>query len=313
MTAVPAIGLPYEVIGSVTDKDWAARRRLGVGASEAAIMVGEHPRHGEGGPAELWVWKTGRGEPEDLDELENVQWGHRMEALVIEAYGEERYAGRPVRRSGQHLRSRAHPWALATLDGETLHPEHGWIPLEAKNVGSYQAERWVDGVPVEMHWQLQQQMLVTGKPMASIAACVGGNALWWEDVPRSDTAQEILIEVGRRFWESVRRDVVPLHVPTLRSVKALYPAGFESGLVQIVGADWTALDEEIEKIKQSARALEKRREQIEAQLRNAIGDHAEGLLDSGVTYSLKTQKRAEFTAPASEFRVLRRRKAPKGD
>lgn len=312
MTAAPAIDLPYDVIGSVSDADWANRRRSGIGASEAAIMIGEHPRHGEGGPAELWVWKTGRGEPDDLDELENVQWGHRMEALIIEAYGEQRYAGRKVRRSGAHLRSRKHPWALATLDGETLHPDHGWIPLEAKNVGAYQAERWVDGVPVEMHWQLQQQMLVTEAPMASIAACVGGNALWWEDVPRNDAAQQVLIETGARFWKCVRDDVVPLHVPTLRSVKALYPAGFEGGLVQINGSEWRALDEELEAIKREQRETDKRREKIEAQIRNAIGEHASGLLDSGVTYTLKTQKRAAFAVAASEFRVLRR-KAPKGD
>jgi putative phage-type endonuclease len=312
MTAALAATAPYEVIGTSNDRDWHSRRRLGVGASEAAIMLGQHPRYGEGGPAELWCWKTGRVEPESLDELENVQWGHRMEALIIEAYSETRYAGRSVRRSGEQLRSRAHPWALATLDAWTQHPEFGRVPFEAKNVGSYQAERWVDGVPIEMHWQLQQQMLVTGAPIASIAACVGGNALWWEDVPRSDAAQELLIECGARFWRSVVSDVVPLHVPTLRSVKALYPAGFEGGVIQLPGSEWPALDARLGEIKAQQSKLGKERDAIEARLKDAIGDHEIGVFDDGVAYTHRTQQRAAITIAACEFKVLRR-KAPKGE
>ena len=302
---------PFEVLGAASDDDWLERRRSGVGASEAAMMVGTHPRHGEGGPAVLWTWKTGRQEPENLDELENVQWGHVMEPVIVEQYGGERYSGRRVEKTAVQLRSTVHPWAMATLDAWTWHPKHGRIPLEAKNVGAYQADRWVDGTPVEMWWQLQQQMLVTGAPVASIAACVGGNALWWEDVERDEDAIRILISRGADFWKCVEEDRVPLHVPTLASVKALYKPGRETGLVQLSGDEWVEIDERLEELKAEMKDLREERDGLEAKVKDAIGDHEEGVLDSGVAYTHRTQSRAEYVAPASSFKVLRRKKPKK--
>jgi predicted phage-related endonuclease len=312
MSAAPQTREPFEIIGAGDDADWHQRRSLGVGASEAAMMLGLHPRHGEGGPAVLWAWKTGRQEPEPLDDLEFIQWGHIMEPVIVEQYSTPRYAGRRVEKTREQLRSLVHPWALCTLDAWTWHPEHGRIPLEAKNVGGYQAERWLDGPPIEMWWQLQHQMLVTGKPAASIAACVGGNALWWEDVERSDDAQRRLISSGAAFWACVREDRVPLHVPTLASVRALYPAGRETGLVQLSGDEWTSADERLCEVKSELSRLEAERASLEAKIKNAIGDHESASLDSGVTYTHRTQTRAEHTVAASEFKVMRR-KAPKGE
>lgn len=301
---------PFEVIGAGDDPDWHERRSRGVGASEAAMMLGLHPKHGEGGPAVLWAWKTGRQEHENLDDVENVQWGHVMEPVIVEQFSTPRYAGWRVEKTRAQLRSLRHPWALSTLDAWTWHPEHDRIPLEAKNVGAYQAERWVDGVPVEMWWQLQHQMLVTGTPCAAIAACVGGNALWWEVVERDPEAQRVLAVKGAEFWRCVREDRVPLHVPTLASVRALYHPGRESGLVQLPGADWVELDERLVAVKRELRDLEKERARIEAKLKDAIGDHEAASLESGVVYTHRTQRRAEVTTPACEFKVMRR-KAPK--
>lgn len=315
MASAPA----FEIVGAGDDPDWHKRRASGVGASEAAVMLGVHPKHGEGGPAVLWSRKRGYSEPEDLDDLENVQWGHVMESVIVEQFsaarrpdGTPRYAGWRVEKTRAQLRSLAHPWALCTLDAWTWHPEHGRVPLEAKNVAAYQAERWVGGTPVEMWWQLQHQMLVTATPVAVIAACVGGNALWWEVVARDDDAQRLLATRGAEFWRCVREDRVPLHVPTLASVRALYRPGRESGLVQLSGGEWTAADERLVEIKAQQRTLEKERASLEARLKDAIGDHEAASIDNGATYTHRSQKRAEVTTAASVFKVLRR-KAPKGD
>lgn len=310
MSAARHIREPFEAVGAGDDADWHERRKLGVGASEAAMMLGLHPRHGEGGPAVLWAWKTGRQDPEPLDDLEFIQWGHIMEPVIVEQYGSPRYSGRRVEKTREQLRSIEHPWALCTLDAWTWHPEHGRIPLEAKNVSSFQAHRWIDGPPIEMWWQLQHQMLVTGTACASIAACVGGNALWWEDVERDPEAHRILASKGAEFWRCVNEDRVPLHVPTLASVRALYPVGQESGAVQLNGSEWANLDERLCSLKSEIRNLESERKKLEAQIADAIGNAEAATLETGVVYTYRTQSRAETTIPASEFKVLRRR-APK--
>lgn len=300
---------PYEVVGSGQDADWLQRRMSGVGASEAAMMLGLDPAYGEGGPAILWAWKTGRQDPDDLDDVEYVQWGHVMEPVIVEQFGSKRYSGRRVQKVTEQLRSTAHPWALCTLDAWTWHGQFGQVPLEAKNVGSYQAERWVDGTPIEMWWQLQHQMLVTGAPVASIAACVGGNSLWWEDVPRDEDAQRLLAAKGAEFWRCVVEDRVPLHVPTLASVRALHPPGRESGSVQLSGKEWLDLDGQLEDLRIKTAFFKKERAALEARMAHAIGEHEVAVLDDGTSYTYRTQRRGEHVVHASEFRVLRRKSA----
>lgn len=310
MTAATALPIvePFEALGPSTDRDWLERRASGIGASEAAMLLGQHPTHGEGGPAILWAQKIGRAPPEDLDDVEYIRWGHVMEPVIVEQYGSARYTGRRVEKANTHLRSREHPWALCTLDAWTWHPALGRIPLEVKNVGLYQADRWDRGTPIEMWWQLQHQMLVTGDRCASIAACVGGNSLWWEDVPRHDGAIDELVMRGAEFWRCVQENRVPLHVPTLASVRALYPAGEESGSVQLSGDEWAERDARRLLLKDEIKERAAELDALEAQLKDAIGAHEQGVLDDGTTFTHRTQTRAEITTPATSFRVLRRKK-----
>lgn len=302
---------PYEVIGQVGDDDWKARRATGVGASEAAIMLGVHPWHGEGGPAELFAWKTGRSDRPDRSSMDELaHWGHVLEPVVIAQYATQRYANRRAWPSGDHLRSTEHPWALATLDGWTEHPVHGVIPLEVKTVNAFITEKWEDSTPIEYWWQVQHQLLVTGAPCGSIAALVGGHQLWWEDIPRDEMAIRRLSVKGDEFWRCVEEERVPVHVPTLLSVSALYPPGCETGRVQLTGDNWRRIDDRLGAIKDAQRQLKAERDALEAELKDAIGARAEAVLDDGVTFTLKTQRRSETVLPASEFRVLRR-KAPR--
>lgn len=295
----------FEVVGVNDDPGWAARRREGVGSSDAAMMMGRHPRWTGGGPAVLWAWKTQRDEPDDLSEAEFVRWGHRMEPVIIAAYADEEYSGRPGLPLRVQLRSTRHPWAMCTLDGCTIQPEWGWCPLEAKNVGSYQAERWVDGVPPEMFWQLQQQILVTGSGGAVIAACVGGNALWWEDVARDEKAQRALVQDGARFWQCVERDEVPMYTPTLASCRALYREERpELGVRPLHGNEWLELAEERESLAAAVKSSQARLAEINAAMRDAIGHHDGALLDDGTTYTCRTTRRSNGTS----FRMLRRSK-----
>lgn len=303
---------PYEVIGRVGDPGWHERRATGIGASEAAIVLGVHARHGEGGPAELWAAKSGRREIEFDGDEELAHWGLVLEQVIIDQFATERYAGWEAWPAGEHLRSKAHPWALATLDGWTRHPTLGVIPLECKTVQPWIADQWFDSTPVAYWWQVQHQLLVTGARAGAIAALVSGGRLMWELITRDEPAQAKLAKAGAEFWKCVEEDRVPLHVPTLRSVAALYPPGGESGSVQISGSEWVEADRRLQEIKVQLKTLGREKDQLEAQIKNAIADHAEATLDGGVTYTYRTQSRAEKLVAASTFRVLRR-KAPKGE
>lgn len=295
---------PYVAIGDSRDREvWLRIRHTGVGASEASIVVGESRRKSV---PMLFAQKRAGLEPElgeeteDGDAPEWLEWGLRHEPTILAAYSSERYAHRPAWSAGQLLRSTAHPWALATLDAWCTHPVHGVIPLELKTAEVWRGDDWLDGPPRDYFWQLQQQMLVTGAPCASIACLLGVHRMVWCDIERDEIAIARLTRAGARFWESVERDEVPPGPLDARSLHAVYPR--DNGSEIELDGSFITLDEERCAIEERMRADHARMSAINAELRGAIGHHAWGVLPNYVAYSLRTDRRGR--------RALHRR-APK--
>jgi putative phage-type endonuclease len=293
-----------ELVCSTDDRaDWLARRQMGIGASEIAMVLGEAPK-AWGGALSLYARKIGAYE-RDLSDVEAVFWGNKLEAPILEAY-EER-TGRRTRKDGLLLRSKAHPWALATLDGRTWLPANDaqpW-PLEVKNVSVFKAEEWLDGPPPHYYLQIQHQMLVVGAEKATIAALLGGQRMVWADVPRDETTIRKIIYHGERFWQRVQARDVPLpdgSEETRKALAALYPEG--QGIVVLPGTARDAADE-LEALKAERKRIAERIDEIENTVRAAIGAAEVGVLTDGRSFSNKLQHRKEFTVAANSFRVLR--------
>lgn len=292
---------PFEELCDSGDRDrWLAMRRSGIGASEAAVIVGEHSRLNL---AHLVAEKRGLL-PQTDDTREFLEWGLRLEPVMIEAYSSSRYAGRKARKAGKLLRSTEHPWALATLDAWTLHPQHGLIPLELKST-DWARDAWEYGTPPDYWWQAQHQALVTGAPCVSVACMLGPHKLVWEDVPRDEAAIRRLTVHGPDVWALVRSDREPPGPYDDVTFKALWPS--DDGTTIELDERFGAMDEERESLKQGVKLATTRLDEIDAELRAALKGATEGVLPNGrVRYSLKTQTRKEHVVKASEFRVLRR-------
>lgn len=306
--AALALPLPYEVLGSSHDRArWLQLRRSGVGASESAGLLNESPWLSA---AEVYATKVVpdyNGDPE-LEDAEHIFWGNRLEPAIVLGYQDR--TGRPVEHQGLLLRSRECPEALCTLDALTTDGRPGapW-PLEIKNIGVQKAAEWEQGPPRHYQLQLQHQMLVTGAPRATAAALIGGQRLVWCDVERDEIEIRRIRRVLRIFWtECVEAGVCPKpdgSESSRRALGALYKSPDPDSMVQL-GARFLELDHELTEMKLSIKALEKRRAQIENELKAAIGNAGYGVLPDATTYSWKEQTRAEHTVPASTFRVLRR-------
>lgn len=295
---------PYETIGDSRDRTrWLEQRCSGIGASEAAIIMGESrwktaPR--------LWAEKTGR--VRDEAEGEHLEWGLRHEPAILDAYASERYSGRRVERAGDLIRSLAHPWAIATLDAWTWRPDVGRIPLELKTCEAWKADEWEEGPPREYQWQLQHQMLVTDAPIASIACLLGVHRLVWCDVERDETMIRRLIRAGEQFWEHVRTDTMPPGPVDGALVSALWPRD-DGGEVEL-DSSFIDLDAERVALLDRKREIEKRLAEIDDAIKAAIGPATRGVLPCGrVAYSYKAQERREYVVKASTIRVLRRHAA----
>lgn len=299
----------YDTICSSSDREaWLLARNSGLGASDMPSVLGVGFRD----PAEVWAEKRGVLR-DSLDEYEFVQWGLRLEPVIIEAYSEPRYAGRESRRAGELLRSIAHPWAMCTLDAWTLHPEHGWIPLEVKKSSEFAAEDWAGGPPEKYYVQVQHQMLVTGAEHASIACLIGAQRLVWCDLDRDEAMIGRIVREGERLWSYVLDGTPPPPDDTAgyaRVMRALFPEEAPETCV--------ALDEgarrwqrDIELAAAAIKEAEAREQRAKNEVMALLGAAEEGRFADGTGWTFKKQARAGYTVAPSETRVLRASKAPK--
>lgn len=269
---------------------WLAARRTGIGASEIAMVLGES-RWGDAGT----VYARKVATPVDDASSEWMEWGLRLEAVIAEAYASPRYAGRPVERQGRLLRSRAHPWALATLDAWTeIDGELAPLELKTDRWGS----AWDDGPPVEYMLQLQHQMMVTGARRASIAVLVGGSQLAWCDAARDEATIARIIRAGEKFWRAVEAREMP-ETRDHDALSAVFAEADRGRVVELEGAEWIRRDVQRCEAQAAAGAAAVEKAAIDAAIKRAMGRAEVARLDDGTEY--------RWTTDRSGRRVLRRR------
>src|SRR4051812_17150079 len=129
--------------------DQRLARRLGLGASDIAEMLGISPYQGAS-PVRLFAEKAGIIDlaPEEEESIEK-RVGHAVEPALVKLYQEE--SGYEVETLGEHVETVIHPrlsWARCNLDGRIRDKR---IALEIKNVGIGMHADWDlladDGIP----------------------------------------------------------------------------------------------------------------------------------------------------------------------
>jgi putative phage-type endonuclease len=294
----------YEIVCRAADDqaEWHRQRKTGIGASEAAVLLGASPWKA---PLQLYAEKTGTVEPPDLSDSELVYWGTRLEGVVVEVYAER--SARFVDKGGLLLRSTRYPWALATLDAWTATAELGpYWPLEIKTTGAHKGEEWVDGPPELYRLQVAWQMLVTGCERATIACLIGGQKLVWCDVERDDVLERKLIHHGEAFWRRVRALEPPAPDGSESSKRALhdmYPR--DTGEALVLPAVLIDVADELEDCKAQEKAIAVRKTEAENTLKLALGAATRGALPDGTVLEWKAQTRKAHAVAETTSRVLR--------
>ena len=161
-------------------------RRSSLGASEIAAVAGIDPFRGAW---DVWAEKMG------LDIAEPVagsDMGHLFERPLLEYYS--RQTGIALTYP-QTMRNPLETWMSATPDG--LADDR---VVQVKVVGKDMAFKWDNGVPEYVVCQVQWEMIVTRRPLATVVACVGGTDYRVLDVVTDPELQQSLLAIGQRFW-----------------------------------------------------------------------------------------------------------------
>jgi putative phage-type endonuclease len=220
---------------------WYERRKPGISASEIAAVLGLSPYES---PWSLWHRKKGLLEPQPDNEA--MEWGRRIEALIVAKFA-ERHPEFHVRPLGL-CASERRPWQLATPDGAVEDVDRGpgtvavaalLAGVEAKTTDSWDGwgDEGTDDIPVLYRCQTLWQADVLGVDCVYLPALSRGKDYREYVVVRDDAAEADLIVMrlaAQQFLASLEGDEPPpldAHPATTKTLRALHPTVEDADVV----------------------------------------------------------------------------------
>jgi len=200
-----------------TREDWLKKRLNGIGASEAAAIVGASPYKTN---IQLWEEKTGRRTPEDISDKPYVQFGIQAEEHLRALFALDYPVYKVSYESYKIIRNPDYPFIFATLDGELYDGFRKGI-LEIKTteiLRSNQWKEWDGRIPQNYYIQVCHQFLATGYDFAILKARIkytkNGElcaAIRHYHIERKDVEGDIqyLLEKEIEFWDCVKNNKRP--------------------------------------------------------------------------------------------------------
>lgn len=199
--------------------DWIKARINGIGASEAAAVVGMSPYKSN---IELWEEKTGKRTAPNISDKPYVQYGKEAEKHLRALFALD-YPQYMVDYDefGMIRNNPDYPFAFATLDGSlTENDRHGVLEIKTTEImRTGQWEEWNDKIPQHYYIQVIHQLLATGYSFAWLKAQIkytdkGGMkqaAIRHYYIERSEVETDInwLAEREKVFWDCVINNIRP--------------------------------------------------------------------------------------------------------
>lgn len=150
--------------------EWLAFRQTGIGASEAAAVLGFSNTTSN---VDLWEQKVGLQKPPNLDDLERVQYGIKAEKYLAGLFALQ-YKDRYKMKIDKTVVYRKDGFQFASLDGELT-------DIRSKELGVYEGktvvidssqawEHWRGQIPQNYYIQNLHQMLVTRRKFVILNA-----------------------------------------------------------------------------------------------------------------------------------------------
>ena len=253
-------------------------RNQGIGASEAAIVVGLSPWKT---PLELWRDKRGlseRGKPTIPQRA-----GNALEPIVIEEL-EERI-GKPVTNRQDQFFDKELPWRWATIDGLA-----GNALVEAKTASSTDGwgDEGTDQIPQQYIVQVQHAFACTGTEFAYVPVLFGTREFRVYEVQRNDDIIKAVTQHEKEFWRRVQENDPPA-ISDSRDIKIRWPV--DTGASVVADSATMSAYAELASHKVTLKDLEKMVEDHEDSIKTFMQDASQLVgLDGKVLVTWKKSK-----------------------
>ena len=270
-----ALNYQPEVLVDTADlsrEEWLDYRRLGIGGSDAAAIMGLSPF---ATIRDLYFDKIG---VTPVIEEEEENWvakevGHRLEDLVAMIFAKKTgLEVFPVRKMFRHP---LYPFMLADVDYFIRFPDGSIGILECKTCNYNAKDKWADdGIPENYVLQVRHYLAVMNMNKAYIACLYGNNEneFVYRCLERDRMEEEELIEQEKYFWEEyVEKKIEPpysgkpdLILASIRKYKGYADKSIPE--ISISSLESRSLEKYL-KLSEEKSQLEKRKKEIEAEQR----------------------------------------------
>lgn len=185
------------------DENWLKARSMGIGGSDAGVVMGISPFK-----SRLQLWHEKANKKIDVDSSENLRFklGKMLEPIIADEY---------TKKTGRKLEIRpikAHPkydFILASIDREIVGDERGPGILEMKTKGQF-VDWHGEDIPMYYMMQLQQYLEVYGYSWGSFAIFdMGTQVLTVIDVDKDEKLVSDMIKEETLFWDLVKNNTPP--------------------------------------------------------------------------------------------------------
>lgn len=294
-------------ISNLSEKDWLAYRRKGIGGSDVAAIMGVSPF---ATIRDLYNDKVGI-QPV-IEEERNwvaLEVGHRLEDLVAKIFSKKTgLEVFPVRKMFRHP---LYPFMLADVDYFIRFPDGTFGLLECKTCNYNARTKWDDdSIPINYVYQVRHYLAVMNMYKAYIACLYGNNEdeFVMRPIERDLMEEEDIIDQESYFWkEYVEKKVEPPYTGKpdliLASLRR-YGGNADKSIpeINITNLDSIRLEKYLS-LSEEKSQLEKRKKEIDAEQRalsvpyvELLGQGCKAVLEDGrnryrITYNptIRTQ------------------------
>ena len=185
------------------NEEFLKQRLLGIGGSDAAVVLGISPFKSR---IQLWNEKVSKKIDTESGDALILQIGTALEPIIANKYAKTTGRKLEVRPRKVHPE---YPFIIGNIDREIVGDERGPGILEIKTKGA-----WIDwhseDVPPYYMAQIQHYLSVYGYDWASFAVLdLGTRKITHTDVERDDKQIANIISEEKKFWKLVETGVSP--------------------------------------------------------------------------------------------------------
>jgi putative phage-type endonuclease len=264
-----------------TDK-WLEWRKQGITATEAGMIMFPDSHSS---PLTVYSNKLGITTPDQSDPDGYMEWGHRIEDLLVSKFMENHP------RFGYCTQGRLYQrdWCKCSLDAQAY--DDNGIPVIIECKTGQNENKW-NPIPDKYYCQVQWQMYVTGIRKAYFAVLIRGHQYFEKEVDFNPAFVKKMLEKCKVVWDSIQSKTPPASLGINAADKEAIAA--MAGISGHRGPAERVEDEVVEEYKRLKTAYDKAEEEFTA-FKNTLGfkmvDASKLLRQDGRTFATWVERK----------------------